>query len=131
MKMDRATAVRKLGKIIGKGFGYRINDKAPTKEEREAAKAELPIVVGEADKLKEQMNNRREAVLAADTEYQNLKAVWKATNEQRQQIARKVYGHKITVGKSVGLAGFPMFSVEAEGDSWEEILAKLSAKEKV
>ena len=51
--MERSVAIKKLGKLIGKGLGYRVNAKAPTKEERETAKAEYAVALKERNELKE------------------------------------------------------------------------------
>ncbi|MDE2105638.1 MAG: hypothetical protein KGL39_50895, partial [Patescibacteria group bacterium] len=32
--MERSVAIKALGKLLGKGFGYRVNDRAPTREDR-------------------------------------------------------------------------------------------------
>ena len=38
--MERSVAIKKLGKLLGKKLGYRINTKAPTQEEKAAAAAD-------------------------------------------------------------------------------------------
>lgn len=128
--MERSVAVKKLAKLLGPKFGYRINDKAPTPEERAAARAELPSANQKRDSLRKQMEERREAILKADAGYQELSSAWKNARQQAGKLSGKLYQHKITVGTSVGIAGFSMFSVEADGDSWEEIFAKLAEKKK-
>ena len=40
--MERTVALKKLEKLLGKKMGWRINPKAPTAEERTAAKLALP-----------------------------------------------------------------------------------------
>lgn len=120
--MERTAALKKLGRLLGKKFGYRINDKAPTQEERAEAKAALAPAIEERNKLKEQRDARYRAILAADTEYQNLFAATRAASQRVDKLSSKTHHYKFTVGTSEGL----FFVVKAEGDSWEEILGKLT-----
>ena len=39
--MERKVAINKLTKLLGKKLGYRIDDRAPSPEERTAARAAL------------------------------------------------------------------------------------------
>ena len=122
--MERITAIKKLGKLLGKSFGYRINDKAPTRDERAAALAQLPAARAERDKLKEQRDARYRAILAADVEYQTLHAAHKTAHDHIAKLSSTVGYYKITVGTTSSM----FFHVKAEGDSWEEIIAKLEGE---
>lgn len=124
--MQRSTAMKKLNQLLGKGAGYRIDDKAPTQADRDAAKAELPAAVKERDKLRAELEARREAVLLADPEYQALKEALSAARKRADHLSGTTYRHKITVGKTI-MDGL-MFSVMAEADTWEEIFEKLTKK---
>ena len=124
--MERTVAIKKLGKILGRSLGYRINPKAPTREERAAAKNEMPAAIKERDDLKARRQARFEAILAADAEYQSLKASHEKAREHVERLGSITRHHKITVGTSNGL----FFTVKAEGDSWEEIIDKLTAQKK-
>ncbi len=119
--MKRSVAIKKLGKLFGKKFGYRVNDKAPTPEERTTAQAAIPAAVEECNRLKEQRDTRYKAILAADAEYQNLHAAHRAASERVDKLWSVTRHHKITVGTSEGM----FFVVKAEGDSWEEVIAKI------
>ena len=66
--MERSVALKKLGKFLGKSLGYRVNDKAPTREERKSP-AELPAAIAERNALKEKRDERYRAILAGDAEY--------------------------------------------------------------
>lgn len=124
--MERAVALKTLGKLLGKQFGYRVNAKAPTQEERDVAKAAAAEAVEERNKLKDQRRARFEAILAADAEYQSLCAAYKAASERVDKLFSITHHYKITVGTSAGM----FFLVKAEGDSWEEVIDKLAAKGK-
>jgi hypothetical protein len=119
VKMERSVAIKKLGKLLGKKLGYRIDAKAPSPDEREEAKAALPSAIGERNKLREQRDARYKAILAADAEYQSLLASTKAASERVDRLSSIVRHRKITVGVSESIF------FKAEGDSWEEVIAKL------
>lgn len=128
--MDRAVAIKKLTKILGKSLGYRVDPKAPTQEEREVAREALKPAIAERENLKAQRDARRAAILAADAEYQNLCAAAKAASEKVDKLGSITRHYKMTVGTMSDIAGLGVFSVKAEGDSWEEVIAKLT-KERV
>jgi len=109
--------------MLGKGFGYRVNTKAPTSEQREQAAAELVDARAERDKLKAARDARYSAILKADEEYQTLHAKAKAASDRCEHLSGLTRWYKITVGKSNGI----FFHVMAEGDSWEEVIPKAAA----
>ena len=125
--MERAIALKKLGKLLGKGFRYRINPKAPTREEREAAKAEAPEANAKREQLSKQLDARRAALLQGDPEYQALHAAHHAARKHSTELLGLLHSYKFTVGHIIGSM---FFSVKAAGDSWEEVIAKLEAKKK-
>jgi hypothetical protein len=122
--MERKVAVMRLSKLIGKGFGYRVNHAALTAEDREAAKTALTGAIEERNRLRDQRDARERALLEADAEYQSLKAQATAARDHADKIQGSLFSHKITVGKSNGM----FFLVQAEGDSWEEVIKKITAK---
>ena len=125
--MERSVAIKKLGKLLGKKLGYRVNSKAPTPEERTAAKTEMAAAVEERNKLKARRDERYKAILAADAEYQNLFAAHRAASEHTDRLSSIMRSHKITVGISESL----FFVVKAEGDTWEEVIGKLTVEKQV
>ena len=120
--MERAVALKKLRKLLGDQVGYRFNDKAPTRDERDIAKAELPGAIIERNKIKDQRDARYSAILAADADYQRLKTEYDVAREHVHRLADATTQQKITVGISNSM----FFHVKAEGDSWEEIIDKLT-----
>jgi len=122
--MERAVAIKKLSKLLGKKLGWRINTKAPTQEEKAAAAAELPAAVDERRRLKEQKDERYRTIIAADAEYQRLFAEHRAASDRTDRLSSITRCHKITVGVSESM----FFLVKAEGDSWEEVIEKVSRK---
>lgn len=120
--MERTVALKKLERLLGKKLGWRINTKAPSPEERAAAKAALPAAIEERNKLKELRDARHREILAADAEYQRLLVAAKAAVEEVDRLSSTTRHYKITVGVDLGWA----FEVKADGDSWEEVIGKLS-----
>ena len=123
MNMERSVAIKKLEKLLGKKLAWRINPKALDAEERQAARETLTAAIAERKALQEK-RDARERELLADPEYQQLKAAAKAAAENAERISGLTRCFKITVGTNEGM----FFLVKAEGDSWEQIIEKLTAK---
>jgi hypothetical protein len=122
--MERLTALKKVKSLLGPKYGYRIDKFAVSPEEREAARQELPAAQAEYKKLKEQREARRQSLLEGDAEYQRLNTECVKSVRHCEKLSGAIYRRKFTVGKSNGL----FFVVKAEGDSWEEVIEKLTAK---
>lgn len=117
--VNQTQAIAKLKKIIGPTFGYRVDPKAPDADERErrhSAWLAAKKAVGEAE---EAMTARRLALMAADAEYQRLKAE-SADAKKRLGEVGSFRAKRITVGR----VGSMFFSVVADGDSWAEVVEK-------
>src|SRR6185437_2515047 len=97
-QMERSVAIKKLRKILGKSLGYRINSNAPTPEERTTARDALKPAMEESIKLRDKRDERRRAILEADTEYQKLCAEHKAASERVDRLRSTTLHYKITVG---------------------------------
>ncbi len=122
--MERSVAINKLGKLLGKSLGYRMDPKAPTQEERDAAREELRAANETKKSLNERMDARRLEILQADPEYQRLKADCSEARKRCDALCSITAHYKITVGTSNGL----FFHVRAQGDSWEQVIEKLTEK---
>jgi hypothetical protein len=125
--MDKSVAIKKLHKILGKGFGYRENPKAGTKEDREKAKAELKIASAERQRLNEAMEARKRAILGGDAEYQSLLAAYREAGKRTSALSAKAHSYRVTVGNRDSAGGFGFFFVKAEGDNWQEVVEKITA----
>lgn len=124
--MERAVALKKLGKLIGKSMGYRVDLKAPDQDDRDEAQTKLREEVPKREALSKQMGARRDAVLLADAEYQQLKADYAEARNRCDKLFSITHHYRFTVGTM----GQLFFSVKAQGDSWEEVIAKIE-KERV
>lgn len=119
--MERAIAIKKLGRLLGKNLGYRVDPTAPNQDERDTARAELLATSAAYEELKEQREARLQAVLAADTEYQRLKAECSAEGVRRNKLASMSHHYKFTAGATNGM----FFVIKAQGDSWEQVIEKI------
>lgn len=121
MNMERAVALKKLGKLLGKSLGYRVDPKAPDADEREEARTALKIMGAERDDLKSKMDARRQAILEGDAEYQSLRAAWTTAKDRADKLSWRTHHYRFTAGVMNSM----FFMVKAQGDSWEEVIAKI------
>ena len=125
--MERAVAVKKLGKLLGKHFGFRVNSRAPDAEERAEGRQLLPALDVDEKQAETAMEARRKAILAADLEYQDLVAAYQVARKRRREVAAMTSTYRITVGTTSDL----FFHVKAQGDSWEDVIAQLAQRARV
>jgi uncharacterized coiled-coil DUF342 family protein len=119
--MERHIAIKKLTKLLGKNLGYRVDLKAPYKDERDEARAKLKEVGVEREALREKVRARCNALLAADEEYQRLKADMTVASKTWDELASKSRHYRFTAG----VMNSAFFVVKAQGDSWEEVIDKI------
>jgi hypothetical protein len=122
--MERNVALKKLRKILGDGFGYRLDPKALTAEDRDQAREDAKTLTALYKAADEAETARRQAVLSADAEYQRLRAETKRLRQAKDEAWSTSQQFRVTVGKSSGI----FFMVKAQGDSWEDVIEKLTAK---
>ena len=125
--MERAVAFKKLRRLLGDKFGYRIDADAPGADIREEVRRQIPEIRAAKQAAEEALAARREAVLAADPEYQQRLEEYQFARDRLKDRLSLAHRYKITVGR----AGDLFFSVEAQGDSWEDVIRKLEAKRNV
>jgi hypothetical protein len=122
--MERAVAIKKLTKILGKSLGYRVDPKAADQDDRNEAMAKLPDVRSAVRALEIQMRQREDAILEADAEYQRLKAARADAKKALDNLLGTTSSYRFTVGVMSSM----FFHVKAQGDSWEEVIAQLTEK---
>jgi hypothetical protein len=118
--MERSVAMRKLSKLLGKTLGYRVDPKAPTEEEREQARQQLAVLREARQRAEEALQERRR-VLLEDQQYQDLLAAYRDARKQVDKTLSLTQQFRFTAGQANGM----FFHVMAQGDSWEEVIAKL------
>lgn len=119
--MERAVALKKLGKLLGKSMGYQVDPKAPDQDDRDEAIAKLKEERPKKEALRKQMDAREAELLRSDAEYQRLKAEHEASRKRCDEQSHICNRYRFTVG----IMGQIFFSVKAQGDSWEEVIAKV------
>ncbi len=124
--MERSVAIKKLTKLLGKSLGYRVDPKAPDQDDRDEARAKLKIANAERDELDKQRKARFEQILQADAEYQRLKAAHGEARKRCDELLSISSHYRFTAGVMNSM----FFMVKAQGDSWEEVIAKIE-KERV
>jgi hypothetical protein len=124
--MERAVAIKKLTKLLGNSLAYRVDPKAPKADDRAAARAQLADAVAKRNALKERVEARRQALLRADTEYQSLMKAYEIAGKHAASLSEAMRHYKFTVGTNNGM----FFVVRAEGDTWEEVIGKLTTTDR-
>ena len=119
--MERAVALKRLRRMLGKEFAYQFDPRAPEPERRIAAINKRAELVANKERSTKALNERYRYLLDNDAEYQRLSAEAKVAREALSANEGFIHRRKITVGTSNRL----FFHVKADGDSWEEIFEKL------
>ena len=120
--MERAVALKKLGKLLGKSMGYRVDLKAPDQDDRDEALVRLKEERPVKEDLSKRMRTRELELLRGDAEYQRLKAEYDEARKRCETLSYTCNRYRFTVG----IMGSLFFSVKAQGDSWEEVIAKVA-----
>lgn len=121
--MNKAQAIAKLSKVLGKNFGYRLDPKAKNADERAEAAARAKEVHARLKAVREAKEARCAAILAADAQYQQLSVDARLLSNEYDAQRYITLCAPITVGTTDGL----FFSVRAEGDNWSEVVEKVCA----
>lgn len=122
--MERSVAIKKLTKILGKSMGWRVDPKAPLEDDRNEALVKLREATPKREAALRQMDARRIAILQGDAEYQRLKAEYAEAKKACDKLFSTTMHYRFTVGTMSSM----FFHVKAQGDSWEEVIAKLTEK---
>lgn len=122
--MERSVALKRVEKLLGKSFRYRVNLKAPNADGRAEARKEREVAERAHSSVSRQLSARTSELLRGDREYQRLSAEYKSTREKSADLRLISSSYRFTVFVSNGL----FTKIEAEGDSWEEIIDKLTRK---
>jgi len=131
--MTREQAIKKLRKIIGPNVYWRIGERLSRPEDREAASTKGKELRAAQVDIEERMKVRRETVLAADADYQAIKAEYKTNHDAREHLRKsgRVAYWRFEVGTTDAMGGLRISRPKAYGDTWEEIFATLEAPKKV
>lgn len=125
--MTPKQALAKLKPFLGPHAAYRMNPHASDADERAAALLELPALRANRDALKAARSKRAEELLANDAEYQRLKSEEKLATDRHSVTWGRSQSYRITVGHTSSM----FFHVDAQGDTWADVLTKLATKGKL
>lgn len=117
--MNQSQAIAKLRKILGPKFGFRVDKTALDADGRAKASAEVKRLNEKKATVSEAMEARR-AELLRDPVYQALRAEHAELDALRSKALHAAHSKRITVGT----IGEMFFSVRADGDNWDEVVAK-------
>lgn len=121
--MNAKEAHKKLVKLIGPRFAYKTRKNALTGENRERAKRVLQDLNEQTELAKAELDARRQELLR-DPEYVEIRERLQSLRVQTTRAAARAHTTPITVGRSDGM----FFYVEASGDTWAEVVAKVEEK---
>jgi multidrug resistance efflux pump len=121
--MNRQQILTKLKKVLGPNAFYRHDPKAPDESEREEARAIYREAAWKVDPARQALERRR-AELLADPEYVRLREQYQSAVAERDKARAKLHRYPITAGRSIGIGNV----VEAQGDTWAEVFARLEAR---
>src|SRR5215510_10023717 len=97
--MERSVAIKKLGKLIGKDLGYRVDPEAPDAAGRAEAQGQFKGLFAEKQAAEKAMTDRKMELLRGDTQYQELKAAYQAARLAADKMSSRAHRYKFTVGK--------------------------------
>lgn len=121
--MERSVAIKKLTKLLGKDIAWRVDLKAPNEEGRIEAREKLKVVGGERDALAKQRDARMQELLQGDAKFQELRAAAKEAKDRADALLGLSHRYRFTVGTRNSM----FFMIKAQGDSWEEVIRKVTA----
>jgi hypothetical protein len=124
--LERTQAIKTLGKLLGKSLGYQVDREAPSADQREEAQAELARARHTMSYWAEEKRQACKRALAADPDYQECLKNCTEASGSVSALQSVAFRYKFTVGTSSGL----FFRVEARGDSWEDCIKKVEAKQR-
>jgi hypothetical protein len=128
--MERSVALRRLRKILGKEFGYQVNESSIPREVREDEKPEFEAAVKRREKAQTELTRMRTehmTKLEATDEYKAAQEELRQCREKASHLGARQMMRRFTVGTANRL----FFHVDASADTWEEIFAELQRKGKI
>jgi hypothetical protein len=129
--MTREQALKKLRKLLGKNAAFTVHERISSPEARARALESRRFLSGRKVELSERLEARRKALLDGDPEYQSLLAELRPVREQIEKQTGEAFYYKFVAGTvSRLIPSMPIFHIEASGDTWEDVIAKIEAKKR-
>jgi hypothetical protein len=124
--MNEKQALARLRKILGVRIAWRVNPKALNAEQRESRRVAARVQRDLQMTLQAQRDARRDELLT-DPEYVRLRDEAAAARRAADELTSLCYVEPIQVGR-VSEGPLRCLHVEAAGDTWDEVVAKIEAK---
>lgn len=122
--MNQTQAIGKLRKVLGDRLAYRLDRKAAKAEARGEARVKAQEAAASKTAAEALRRERMDFLLGQDAEYQRLNDEVKELTKEHERLRSITLRAPITVGVDTGWS----FSVRAEGDNWDEVVAKIESK---
>lgn len=123
--MNIKQAHAKIAKLLGKRAAIQDHKRPSSDEQRAAAHAAMRAARERRKVAESAMNARRDALLSADPEWQRHAAEYRAAG-----VALEAAGDWHYFRYSAGVVGSMFFSVTAEADNLDELVAKVCEAKK-
>ena len=121
--MNNTQALSKLRKIFGKNACAQDSKVVSSQELRDATSIKRMAAIAIKKDAQAAMEARYQAVLAADAEYQKLKADYRAAKDALQKIGQ-VDHYRYSAGFVSSIGDFAVFHQKAEADTLDELIQK-------
>jgi hypothetical protein len=122
--MNSTQALAKARKLLGAKAFVRVNKGALAGEERQTAITAHLDALTKRTAAEEALTARRTAVLAADVEYQRLKAELAAARQAVEACRVGIFNQRVDIGTASGW----FHTIHASGDNFAEALESLAEK---
>lgn len=121
--MNTTQALTQLRKLLGKNAALRDEKRPSSPELREQQRAKHRAVSDRKKLAAEALDARRQAILAADPEFQRLLAEYELVRAEKERTPMGTYC-RYTAGTDRSF----FFLVEAEADTLDELIEKVREK---
>jgi hypothetical protein len=127
--MTRDEATRKIKKLLGPKALLEARGEISAPDKRERAREAARFLKARTVELDAKIAARQKELLDVP-DYQAMLAERKTLRKDANDLLGDQLHYKFQAGTLGGFTGFPIFHVEAQGDTWEEVIAKLEEKKK-
>lgn len=122
--MNKATALKKLARLLGPKMLYSEHPDALVGEARETAEETWRELRAVSEAASNAADARRKEVLANDAEYQRLCNEYRIARKRMDEAYSLSRHRRVQVGRDSGL----FFHVMVEADNWQEAVDAIKAQ---
>jgi seryl-tRNA synthetase len=125
--MTRDQAFKKIRKLLGPKAAADVRGDISSPEKRERASESLKFLRTRREELDAKITARQKELLDVP-DFQALLEERRKLRKEVDSFQGEALHYKFMAGRISGVGGISFFHVEAQGDTWEEVIAKLEAK---